>query len=96
MTYNQDKEDNEIRLIKLKKRGFEGIINKLEIEQKQNREYLDNTLKRLFEKKQKNQESLIDIKKEIQNVKTNMRQNNKTLIEDVKKIFLKNKEILDE
>ncbi len=39
---------------------------------------------------------LIDIKKEIQNVKTNMRQNNKTLIDDVKKIFLKNKEILDE
>ena len=87
MTYNQDKEDNEIRLIKLKKRGFEEIINKLEIEQKQNREYLDNTLKGLFEKKQKNQESLIDIKKEIQNVKTNMRQNNKTLIDDVKKIF---------
>ncbi len=104
MTYKQDKEDNEISLIKVKQRGFEKIINKLDRQQKQNRDYLDNTLKYaakiketrvnfvesvkgLLQKQQRNEELLIDMKKEIQDFKTNIKKQNKTLIEDVKRII---------
>ena len=104
MTYKQDKEDNEISLIKVKQRGFEKIINKLDRQQKQNRDYLDNTLKYaakiketrvnfveslkgLLQKQHRNEELLIDMKKEIQDFKTNIKKQNKTLIEDVKRII---------